>query len=482
MFSTKSIYSIFLFSIIALNACKKFVEVPSPSTSVNGQNVFNEDVSANSVILGIYTNIVKDAVFDPTARLTNIFFITGLMSDELELYDKTNSYYGQFYTNTISPKINTWSKIYNMIFVANQAIEGLGTSSNLNPQVKLHLLGESRFIRALSYFYLVNMYGAIPLATTTDYKVNQLLSRSDTDVVYKQIIEDLKIAKNLLPQDYVGKDGITKSNERVRPNKWTASALLARVYLYYHLYQDAMSEATSVIEQNDLFKLVELDQAFLKNNQEAIWQLQPIGINENGNTKDGKLLKLFPDIGPNPENPVYLTTNFVQSFEPNDLRKSHWLNYVEISGEKFYFSYKYKIGNESATTQEYSTVFRLSEQYLIRAEAKIRIGSIDNGIGDINVIRLRATNTAMLPQDRLSTVPLGLNENEALSAVENERRHELFTEWGHRWFDLKRTNRSNMVLSSLKGSNWQPTDILFPLPESELLSNPNLIGKQNPGY
>jgi hypothetical protein len=57
---------------------------------------------------------------------------------------------------------------------------------------------------------------------------------------------------------------------------------------------------------------------------------------------------------------------------------------------------------------------------------------------------------------------------------------ELFTEWGHRWFDLKRTGRSEAVLGPLKGASWQSSDVLYPVPLDELQRNVYL--QQNPGY
>ncbi len=85
-----------------------------------------------------------------------------------------------------------------MIFNCNSAIEGLNASTLITTSVKEQLLGEAKFIRAFYYFYLVNMYGDVPLIINTDYKNNSLLGRSSTGTVYKQIIEDLISAKNLL--------------------------------------------------------------------------------------------------------------------------------------------------------------------------------------------------------------------------------------------------------------------------------------------
>jgi len=108
--------------------------------------------------------------------------------------------------------------------------------------------------------------------------------------------------------------------------------------------------------------------------------------------------------------------------------------------------------------------------YLIRAESKAHIGDLSGAKEDINSIRSRAglANTTAITQD------------EILDAILEERRLELFTEFGHRFFDLKRFNKIQPVLSAIK-PGWDASDILFPIPEAELNLNPNLQ-PQNQGY
>ena len=115
-------------------------------------------------------------------------------------------------------------------------------------------------------------------------------------------------------------------------------------------------------------------------------------------------------------------------------------------------------------------VIRLAEIYLIRAEARAHQNNIAGAQSDINAIRGRAglANTAAADQNSL------------LLAIEKERKLELFTEWGHRWFDLKRTNRSDAVLGPVKAPGWQSTDALYPIPFTEIQNNRNVT--QNPGY
>jgi hypothetical protein len=456
--------------------------VDPPITSTNGENVYNENGSAIAALTGIYTNMSKADVNFTNGWLTNVCFVTGLTGDELDLWDKSNTYYGQYYHNNISPQEISWGNVYMMIFIANSAIEQLPNGKLLTPDVRDQLLGEAKFIRALCHFNLVNIYGDVPLAISTDYKVNSLLPRSSKEDVYKQIVEDLLKAKELLKDDFIAGNGVSSTAERIRPSKWAASALLARVYLYLGRYSDAELEATTIINNSTLFELVDLNSVFLMNNKEAIWQLQPVGTvsDKTANTRDGQVFKLlppWPDFG----GPAYLPDNLVNSFEPNDQRKANWTNTIDVNGVSYYYPYKYKVGLEEELTKEYSTVLRLGEQYLIRAEARIQQGKISEGILDLNIIRRRATDLNADPADQLSQFSINLSKENALLAVENERRHELFTEWGHRWFDLKRTGRIDQVLSPVK-LGWQSTDQLFPIPDSEIIGNPNFVGHQNPGY
>jgi hypothetical protein len=119
---------------------------------------------------------------------------------------------------------------------------------------------------------------------------------------------------------------------------------------------------------------------------------------------------------------------------------------------------------------EYTMVLRTAEQYLIRAEARARQNNLDGARSDLDSIRLRAG---------LSPLPDNLNQAQLLLAVEQERRVELFAEWGHRWLDLKRTGRALTVLSAEK-PDIDENDLLLPIPASSI--NANVFLEPNPGY
>jgi hypothetical protein len=96
-------------------------------------------------------------------------------------------------------------------------------------------------------------------------------------------------------------------------------------------------------------------------------------------------------------------------------------------------------------------------------------GNLSQGAEDLNKIRNRAG---------LNSVDV-LTKEQLLTAIYDERRKELFTEYSHRFFDLKRSGQINAVLSTKPG--WNDTDIVFPLPQKELDLNPGLL-PQNQGY
>lgn len=464
--------------IILHISCRKFIEVDPPSVGLSSGNVYTSDESAAAVLTDIYAMMSSSNIMLADRHIGSISVYIPLAADELVLHELNNRNLLDYYRNDLnkSSQPNYWQAIYPQIFAANNALDGLASSNSLTAAVKQQLSGEARFIRAFCYFYLVNMYGDVPLVLNVDYKANARLPRAPSAAVYQQIIIDLKEAQNLLSVNYLKGDAQTVyasgQEERVRPTNWAATALLARAYLYAGDYINAEAAATAVINQSLLYNLTSLNEAFRKNNREAIWQLQPVGTDEQANTGEGKLFVL-PPTGPGANNPVYLNKLLVNSFEPGDLRKSSWIDSVDMGGIVYYYPYKYKIGNIAAPTQEYPTILRLAEQYLIRAEAKTARNDIQGAQNDLNIIRRRA----------------GLSDTEAadktalFNAILVERQRELFTEWGHRWFDLKRRSRIDEIMNIVtptKGGVWRSYQALFPIPQTDIDKDPNL--SQNPGY
>ncbi len=467
------------FLTVCLTSCRKQLEVDAPPYTTNTEIVFSTDQSAASALTGIYANFSK-------GTLWTISYLSGLSADELTLDQSiTNTTLQAFYQNALTSRLvnqsDIWGVLYPNIFYANAAIDGLTKSTTLTPSVKQQLLGEAEFIRAFCYFYLVNLYGDVPLILTTDYKQNETAGRTAKETVWKQIITDLSEAKGLLGNDYKDGSAAKTTTERVRPNKWVATALLARAYLYTGDYVNAEIQATAIIE-NTQFSLPPLNSSFLKASSEAIWQWQPVGFNLN--SSDGMFF-IIPAQGPSTSHPVYLSDTLLSAFEPGDMRDSSWVAQVIVGGKTYNYPYKYKIGTTQTTINEYTMVLRLGEQYLIRAEARInQPGKTSAGLDDLNTLRTRAraVSNQQVPNP-LPPLPTTLNQNEAMKALIHERQVELFTEWGNRWFDIKRMGVVDNIMSGitpLKGGIWNTNSQLYPIFLDELGKDPNL--KQNEGY
>ncbi len=345
-------------------------------------------------------------------------------------------------------------------------------STSLNPHVKNQLMGEAKFMRGFCYFYLVNLFGDVPLVTTTDYKVNTTLGRTAFIDVYDLIISDLTEAQNLLSSDYL--DGYLQKypelSERVRPTKWAATALLARAYLYTKDYINAEAQSTQVINQSSLFDLPNLNDVFLKNSSEAIWQLQP--VNGGKNTEDAFVF-IIPESGLSDQNPVYLSLGLINEFEDNDQRKQNWIDTAFIGLDTVYYPFKYKIASYDNPISEYLMMLRLSEQYLIRADARASQGNLEGAILDLNVVRSRAG----LAGTNATT------QSNILNAITHERQVEFFGEWAHRWLDLKRTGKIDEVMEEVtaeKGGAWNSNWQWYPILSSDIQKNPRI--NQNSGY
>lgn len=445
---------------VIFNSCDNFVEIDLPSSQLTAPAVFEDMATAEAAMTSIYSKIRDNGLF--TGRATGLSLVLGNYTDELDYYGATTTLTNEFYTNSLNENNDgmrdLWSNSYNQIYRANAVVEGVENSETLSTTNRNKIKGEALFVRALLHFHLANLFGDIPYITTTNYALNSTVSRKSVDLVYQNIKEDLLLAVDLLSENYSG-------NNKTRPNKLTARALLARLNLYNGAWEEASNNASAIINASSLYVLEnDIQNEFQKNSTSVIWQLSP-ALSSNNAHEGGTFI--FTS-GPPPF--TALTTALVNSFSSNDLRKTHWIKEVTNGAHSWFHPYKYKLTLAASGTQEYSILFRLAEQYLIRAEARANKGDLIGAIEDLNIIRQRAglPNTTAITAD------------EIVEEVIKERRLEFFTEQGHRFFDLKRTNRLSTVLNPVK-SGWDENDKFLPIPASEILLNPNLA-PQNPGY
>lgn len=478
---------------ILLASCEKLVLVEDPIDTITSNQLFISDEQAKNAMAGIYSIMINDkgGAGDVMAQFSNgmVTILGGLSADELIVTSANYSTLYSFNTNKLfaeSKEANTfWTTAYNAIYGANAVVEGIAASSSslLTEKVREKYTGEARFIRAFSYFYLTNFFGDLPLAISIDFNKTKNVPRSSQAIIYKQIINDLLAAKADLPPVNTNQSG-----ERIYPDKWAATALLARAYLYTGEYEKAFKEASAVIGNATQFSLeTDLSKVFLKESKEAIWQLKQnsqAGWAGSVGTATAEGYGLIPVLtGSNSYSVSYNLPNILlNAFEPGDKRFTNWVGSVDVDytipAQTYYYPYKYKTGSSNRVPNgiptEFYVMLRLAEQYLIRAEAAAHgAASISDAIDDLNVLRKRAD---------LTDLPYTLTQPQVLEAIAQERRIELFDEWGHRWLDLKRTGKAPGLLSQLPLKKPWTGDyqLLYPIPPYEIKTNPKLI--PNPGY
>ena len=447
-----SIFSFFL--LLGITSCDNALDVDLPSNQLSSESVYASEPTAEAAVNGIYQSMVADFFYN------RVHTVLGETADELVPRTGIANIYSSNEIPETDGTINAnWGELYKTIYNANNVIEGLTKSTSINAVKSKQWIAEAKFLRAYSYFYLTNLWGNVPLVLTTNVDVSALLPQFSQETVYAQILLDLTDASKDLPSDYKNYD-----QERIRATKWAAEALLARVNLYLERWNEASSHASAVINETGTFGLItgltDTNSPFIADNKESILQIPYFNVDY---TYEGS--SVFTTGG------TLLLRKGNVLFETGDARKTNWT--IDINDRLGVFlgiaprKYQNDFGDSPS---ERSTLLRLAELYLIRAEARVKSNDITGAQQDINAIR----NRALLDNTTVT------NPNQLLDLIALERQREFFAENGHRWLDLKRTGKLDETLSVLSDKIWKTTDNLYPIPEPAIRSNPFL--NQNSGY
>lgn len=460
---TNKLYRYFTAVVAAAGLCTatacNFVDIAPPNDRIITATLFREESTATSAVMGLYGRLVMPGSLFASGG-TTIF--TGLASDELYTTNPALTSYIQFQENRISVDnyevyTNFWRAAYETVYQANLCMESLQASADLRESVRVQLMGECHFIRAFCYWYLLQLFGDVPLALTSDYRANSTLSRADSQDVKRQILADIKEALDRLPPGY-------PTEGKVRANRYTVLALLSRFHLYEENWEETEKLCSEILRSPLYVPETDIGRVFLIAGTESIWQLAS-GQPQFNSVEGAVFIPLaLPTIRPL----MALTDGLISDFEPGDRRRTAWVTSKTVQGTAYPYPFKYKVRQNATKTENY-VVFRLAEVLLNRAEAYVHLERPQDALDDLNILRARAD----LPERTLVGTP------DILEAIYRERRIELFAEWGHRWFDLRRTGRIDAVLGAAK-PEWASTAAWFPIPQSERLVNINL--SQNEGY
>ncbi len=426
-----------------------------------------------------------------------------------------------------------WASLYSVVGQANQIIKNVNANqSSMNELTVNTAIGESRFMRAAAYFYLVRLYGPVPvIPDTVDITKNYLTPRHIVSDVYRFIIEDLKAAETLLPNR-----GATPG----RVSAGAAKALLAKVYLTQKDYNNAAAKAWEVIANEGTYGYGLLEPTLVNgklsggyadlfftrnnNNKESVWALQWVASNAEGAYGTGNVTQAY--VAPYGQELTGGTDGW-GSFKPSidlmrdsiagDLRRQPTYMrpddfYPELLQERGGYTYpgcksrtgsnvkKYVVGNynDNASTGGVYSMSTGINTYMIRypdvlltyAEAILgdNVSTTDpQALAQFKRVRARAG---------LESVPLS---SLTIDDILRERRLEFAFE-GQYWFDILRlpqakalaklSNTERGLYESWCGEgsivsnkiNVTASMLLFPIPQSDLDNNPKLAQPPVPLY
>lgn len=439
-------------------SCEDLLEVDQPQNQLFSADIFKDKNTTEAALSDLYASLLNNSII--SGGINGSGALLGTYTDDLDNYSisTTNAVYDlhlNIHNSNNSTVLTVWTNAYKLIYATNLFLEGVSNSSTLHIEDKERFKGEALTIRSLIYYYLYNIYGDIPLVLSTDYTYNNSISRSGTSLIKNQLVQDLEGAIELLQDTY-------RNTERIYINKKAAQILLSKVYLDKKEYGNAERALKAIIQSPIYSYEYNIDKVFDKNGNHIIWQLKPKN-NQDATTE----AMLYHFSNSYPSN-YAISQNLLNSFLDSDLRKERWINNVYFNGEVFFYPYKYK--NRSNNINEYSIIFRLEEAYLLLAESLIEQNKLKEGVYYLNYSRKRAG---------LHDIDENTTKGEILEYVIKENQLEFFSEHGNRFLTLKRLEKLNRM-GEIK-SNWKSFHERWPIPQNEMILNPNLL-PQHEGY
>lgn len=473
-----------ILAMLAVISCDDFLDKTPTNAGDSSSSIQTLD-DANLVIIGVTDKILSSSYLGKNmflygdAKGGDLTVLTaGRGSDAMYFFSHT------FNSNTYS---GFWTVGYNAILQLNNLLARIdelvseGSEENFND-----IKGQALTLRGMIYFDLVRLYGEPYNENKTALGVPNVLTvldataeepRATVEQNYATIISDLKAAESL----------ITKSKRDGYVNYWGNKALQARVYLYMEDYTNALKAAEEVIGSG-IYTLYGNDEWVSswtsKEGKESIFQLKVLVSEANlGSSSLGAAYSRRNHYGS--AGGLFVASEYFMDRlgeDPTDIR---WgiMTHEEENEDRLSCCYKYLGSTELAGDGEADAgsvnikVIRLSEIYLIAAEAAFEEGDKVAAADYLNEIRKRSPGLEPATESTIS-----------IDMILDERSKELYGE-GHRFFDMIRRNKTIEFNDDYKGVPAQRRDktidrtshlTILPIFESEMIINANM--KQNPGY
>ena len=524
---------ILVVTVSLLVACNKdFLDV-KPQQSVLIEDVFSQMSTSRAAVNGLYSLMQSYSYYGRDAMV-----IPEVLSDNVTRSVRTgNRYTGMntmTHTATDANVSRMWNQMYQVATNANAIIANEDNikkiATSLEQAEAAQLVGEAYAVRAMVYFDLAKFFGrplnftadgshlCVPLVLKPITKIEEVVfpARNTAAEVYAQIEKDITEALKRLPVDggVINSGTVNNAMFRTRMNRWSATALRARVAVYREDWPTAVAAATEVINSGryTLYSFGSMLQDFrTQNSGESIFEVVN-NSNDNPGTDSyaylssqqgyGELLGTITSMNSRSTGTTLSTfRSLYDAYSATDVRRGFVAlgNRNALGGEtNVPLCLKYV---NITTYLENIKVMRIAEMYLSRGEALARLAIANNdgaqltaSLVDINLIRKSrdtSSNTRPYAASLLATPPTGtLRATAYVDSIIVERRKELALE-GQRLFDLNRT-RTNFVKISSGGNatsrliNYSTSTSSFtqrtilPIPITQVQNNPNMV--QNPGF
>lgn len=442
-------------ALISFSSCEKSLEV-DPRASLSPETVGGDD--AQKLMNGVY-----DAAQEGGTSYNYLSFVTGDLSGDNLVYRATFFQHGEVDNNAILTNNVLVQRYFNAPYVAiqraNDLIGILTTNASIPEATKKSLLTQCYYLRAFHYYRLVTLFGPVPIVFNRDVAK---VPRKSVAEVYGQIIDDLELSIQ---------NGLSFTNAKFASLE-AAKALLARVYLIQKNYPEAKRLAEEVISSGKFTLANDYNSIFAPPYSSSehifnVWFTSTEGTNalyyflQHPNMPGGGRAELPVD------------ASLVSAYEVGDTRKAASIYEITApAANANWYAYKHK--NPAGTFDTPFYVSRISEMYLISAEAQFMISN-----SAIDVVALGRLNEVRTKRG------LGVLATISLPIIMQERRVEFAFE-NLRWIDMRRTpSPSNpaksMATVFLEGKGRTVNDELYPIPSTAIDVN-DLLLPNNPGY
>ena len=509
-FNYKHISTLVLFAMMVFGTgCKKFLEETDPS-NLTPDTYYTIPEHAEAALAAGYaqTRFIGNGAGIFVANFSMLEVVTGTARTETGQNSDLNNLVGLQYNGDNLLVRNWWNGLYNVIAQTNLVLQKVPAITPMDETRKAQILGEARFLRAWAYFYLVQLYGDVPLITVPQTTASEdfLPQRQPIEEGYALIVDDLKQAEAA---------GLPWLDASGRASRAAVKSLLSKVYLtmagqplnkgveYYRLAADAAKDVIDNAGISLFPTYADLHSLAQENKGEHIFQIQYLA-SVAGNPMQQLLLPNFKNVSAYSDEvgSTVPTSQFYNSYEPNDLRAKDRDGFFYTSyydggsgalkplNAPYIFKHFDVVANGTAGTAGTTQAdlnwpqIRYADILLVYAEAQNRADGSPNAQAyeALNSIRRRA----QIP------VLSGLSQTAFEEAVWRERWHELCYE-GVTWFDMVRLrkvyNEATNGFDDFAGHRFPDNPnivlaekhLLFPLPTAEMRNNPNLT-PQNPGY